>query len=554
MSAPETPSHNRPSILAPLRAPVYRALWIATLASNVGTWMQDVGAAWLMTSLSPSPGMVALVRTASSLPMFLLALPAGALADVVDRRVLLLITQTWMLLSAVTLGALTLAGVTTPGILLGVTFTLGLGTALNAPAWQAIIPELVAREHIASAVSLNSISINLARSVGPAIGGLLIAATGPAWTFLLNAASFCGVVIVLYGWRRRHNESVLPTERIAGAMRAGLRYVRHAPAVRVLLLRSGAFIFFGSALWALLPSLARFELGRGPAGYGILLGFFGVGAVAGAGILPRLRARFSVNNLVRAASLVFAVSLLLLAWAHRPGATDLFMVAAGAVWLMLLSTFNSSLQTLVPGWVRGRAMAVSILVFFGGMAFGSVLWGYVAELTSLPVALTIAAGGILAGAIVTWRYRIRSGEDLDLSPSIHWPMPLATPEPEPQQGPVVVTVEYRIDPATWNDFARAMHRVRRIRRRDGAVRWELMRDVSDPARYTESFVVESWIEHMRQHERVTVTDRAVLDKAKSFHVGASPPVVTHYIAEPFSHRNKPGRKEKGGPPSDNYPG
>ncbi len=554
MSAPEKQSPGKPSILAPLRVPVYRALWIATLASNVGTWMQDVGAAWLMTSLAPSPGMVALVRTASSLPMFLLALPAGALADVVDRRVLLLITQAWMLLSAVTLGVLTLAGVTTPWILLGVTFALGLGTALNAPAWQAIIPELVARDQVANAVSLNSISINLARSVGPAIGGLLIAATGPAWTFLLNAASFCGVVLVLYGWRRQRSESVLPAERIIGAMRAGLRYVRHAPAVRVLLLRSSVFIVFGSALWALLPSLARFELGRGPAGYGILLGFFGVGAVAGAGFLPRLRARFSVNSLVRGASLVFALALLLLAWAHHPGATDLFMVAAGAAWLMLLSTFNSSLQTLVPGWVRGRAMAVSILVFFGGMAFGSVLWGYVAELSGLPMALTLASGGIIAGAAVTWRYRLRSGEDLDLSPTVHWPMPVATPEPEPQQGPVVVTVEYRIDPARWSDFARAMRRVRRIRRRDGAIRWELMRDVSDPARYTESFVVESWVEHMRQHERVTVADLAVLDKAKSFHVGAAPPRVTHYIAEPFSQRNHPASQEKTSPPPADFPG
>ncbi|MHB8534674.1 MAG: MFS transporter [Sulfuricaulis sp.] len=551
MKSTETPSHERPSILAPLRAPVYRALWIATLASNVGTWMQDVGAAWLMTSLAPSPGMVALVRTASSLPMFLLALPAGALADVVDRRMLLLVTQTWMLLCAASLGALTFAGVTTPWLLLGMTFALGLGTALNAPAWQAIIPELVAREQVANAVSLNSISINLARSVGPAIGGVLIATAGPAWTFLLNAASFCGVVIVLYTWRRPRSESVLPAERIIGAVNAGLRYVRHAPAVRVLLLRSGVFIIFGSALWALLPSLARFELGRGPAGYGILLGFFGVGAVTGAGMLPRLRARVSVNSLVRGASLVFAVALLLLAWAHHSGATDFFMFVAGAAWLMLLSTFNSSLQAQVPGWVRGRAMAVSILVFFGGMAFGSLLWGYVAELFGLPTALTIAASGIVAGAIVTWRYRLHSSEDIDLSPSIHWPMPVATPEPAPQQGPVVVTVEYRIDPAHWNDFARAMHRVRRIRRRDGAIRWELMRDVSDPTRYTETFVVESWVEHMRQHERVTVADRDVLDKSKAFHVGTAFPRVTHYIVERLEHRDKPG--PKAGPPAVNSP-
>lgn len=526
--------------MAPLRVPVYRALWIAALASNVGTWMQDVGAAWLMTTLAPSPGMVALVRAASSLPMFLLALPAGALADVVDRRVLLLITQAWMLLAAATLGILTLMGVTTPWLLLGVTFTLGLGTALNAPAWQAIIPELVPRAQVASAVSLNSVSINLARSVGPAIGGMLIAVAGPGWTFLVNAVSFCGVMVVLYRWRRQRRESVLPAERIIGAMRAGLRYVRHAPAVRVVLLRSSVFIIFGSSLWALLPSLARFELGRGPAGYGILLGFFGVGAVAGAGLVPRLRTRLSMNDLVRMASLVFAVSLMLLAWVRLPGVTDLLMIAAGAAWLILLSTFNSSLQTLVPAWVRGRALAVSILVFFGGMACGSVLWGYVAELSGLPTALAIAAFGVLAGAIITWRYRLHSGEELDLSPSVHWPMPVTAPEPELEEGPVVVMLEYRIDPAQQRNFARVMHKVSRIRRRDGAIRWELLRDVADPNSYIETFVVESWVEHLRQHERVTVADRAVLDKAKAFHTKATPPVVTHYLVEPARRRDRTG--------------
>ncbi len=551
MHGTESQFFTKSSIMAPLRVPVYRALWIAALASNVGTWMQDVGAAWLMTTLAPSPGMVALVRAASSLPMFLLALPAGALADVVDRRVLLIITQAWMLLAAASLGILTLTGVTTPWLLLVVTFTLGLGTALNAPAWQAIIPELVPRAQVANAVSLNSVSINLARSVGPAIGGLLIALAGPGWTFLVNAVSFCGVIVVLYGWRRQRRESVLPAERIIGAMRAGLRYVRHAPAVRVVLLRSGVFIIFGSSLWALLPSLARFELGRGPAGYGILLGFFGVGAVAGAGLLPRLRARLSMNNLVRAASLVFAVTLMLLAWVRFPGVTDMLMIVAGAAWLTLLSTFNSSVQTLVPAWVRGRALAVSILVFFGGMAFGSVLWGYVAELFGLPTALAIAAFGVLVGAIITRRYRLHSGEDLDLSPSVHWPMPVTAPEPELQEGPVVVMLEYRIDPTQQRNFARIMHRVGRIRRRDGAIRWELLRDVADTNSYIETFVVESWVEHLRQHERVTMADRALLDKAKEFHTKATPPTVTHYLVELGRRRDGtgfvPGLPHAGGP-------
>ena len=531
MTTPRARSDATFAAFAPLREPLYRMLWIATVASNVGTWMQDVGAAWLMTTLAPSPAMVAMVRTASSLPMFLLALPAGALADVMDRRLLLIVTQSWMLAAAGALGVLTLLGVTTPWLLLALTFLLGLGTALNAPAWQAIIPELVGREQVANAVSLNSISINLARSVGPAIGGLVIALAGAGWTFVLNAVSFCGVILVLYRWRRPRHESVLPAERVWSAIRAGLRYVRHVPAVRAVLVRSGTFVLFGSALWALLPSLARFELGRGPAGYGILLGFFGIGAVIAAALLPRWRANIPINRCVRLAVALFVLSLLLLAWAQAPGMAELLLLIAGAAWLTLLSTFNSSLQALVPAWVRGRALAVSILVFFGGMALGSAIWGYVAAFFGLKAALVTAAIGGMVTTVFTRRYRLQSGEELDLTPSVHWPAPQAMPAPEPEQGPVVITVEYRIDPATWQDFVRAMQHVRRIRRRDGAMNWGLLRDVSEAGHYTEIFVVESWLEHLRQHERVTVADRAVLEKARAFHADAVPPLVSHYIVE-----------------------
>ncbi|HEX9625945.1 MAG TPA: MFS transporter [Acidiferrobacterales bacterium] len=527
--------------LAPLRQPVFRALWIATVASNVGTWMQDVGAAWLMTTLAPSPAMVALVRAASALPMFLLALPAGALADIVDRRRLLLVTQAWMLLAAAGLGVLTLTGLTTPGLLLALTFALGLGTALNAPAWQALLPELVPRPQLLNAVALNSASINLARSVGPALGGLLIAVIGPGATFLLNAVSFVGVIVVLFRWPRPHEVSVLPAERLVGAMRAGLRYVRHAPRVRVVLARSSAFIVFGSALWALLPALARFELGRGPAGYGLLLGAFGIGAVLAAAALPRVRARLSVNRLVAAALVTYALALFGLAWGRSLLLAELLMLVAGGAWLSLLSTFNASIQASVPGWVRGRALAVSILVFFGGMAFGSALWGWLAALWGVPWALTAAATGVLAGFAATARLRLTSGADLDLTPSVHWPAPDVMRPLAPAHGPVVVTVEYRVDPTRYAAFARAMERVRRIRRRDGAISWGLLSNVSDPAHYTETFVVESWVEHLRQHERVTLSDRAILDKARAFHVGEDPPRVTHYIVEPLGRPSRTRR-------------
>ncbi len=527
-------SAENDSALAPLRQPLFRALWIAAFASNIGTWIQDVGAAWLMTSLSASPVMVALVRTASAFPMFLFALPAGALADVLDRRRLLLFTQALMLAAAAMLALLTFAGLTTPVTLLLLTFALGLGTALNAPAWQAMVAELVPRAQLAPAVSLNSVSINLARSVGPAIGGLLIAAVGPGATFAFNALSFCGVIYVLYRWRRQPVETVLPAERVYGAMRAGIRYVRHAPAVLAVLARSIAFTVFASALLALLPTLARFELGRGPAGYGVLLGFFGAGAVLSVTLLTRARATLSAERIVTVAVLSFAAALFVLAWTPLPALVDFAVFVAGGAWLALLSTFNSSIQAVVPSWVRGRALAISILVFFGSMALGAAVWGYVAASFGLTVTYTAAAIGALIGLAATHRLRIAKGEALDLSPSVHWPALNIVKEFPSHRGPVVVTVEYVIDPEQARHFRRVMRRVRRIRRRDGAISWGLLADVERDDRYTETFVVESWLEHLRQHERVTVTDRALLQKASSFHVGGEPPRVTHYVVEPLS--------------------
>jgi MFS family permease len=509
-------------------------LWIAAFASNMGTWIQDVGAAWLMTTLSPSPAMVALVRTASALPMFLFALPAGALADVLDRRRLLLFTQSLMLAAAALLALLSFGGWITPLGLLVLTFALGVGTALNAPAWQANLSELVPRKEMAPAIALNSASINLARSIGPAIGGLIIAASGPSATFALNAISFCGVIIVLYRWRRQPVRTVLPAERVLGAIRTGVRYVRHAPSVLAVLARSVAFTLFASSLLALLPAFARFELGRGPTGYGVLLGFFGVGAVLAASQLARARARFGTEPIVAVAIGVFALALFVLAWVRLFALVDIAVLCAGAAWLTLLSTFNAAVQTMVPSWVRGRALAVVILVFFGAMALGAAIWGYVAHNAGMSVAFTAAGIGLLIGLYFTRNLRVAPGEALDLSPSVHWPAPNVVRELAHDQGPVVVMVEYLIDLERARHFHRVMKRVRRIRRRDGAISWGLLADVQQPDRYTETFVVESWLEHLRQHERVTVTDRAVLEKARSFHLGAEAPRVTHYLVESLS--------------------
>ncbi|HME72692.1 MAG TPA: MFS transporter, partial [Myxococcota bacterium] len=374
----------------PLRRPVFRALWIATIASAIGTWMQDVGASWLMTSLAPTPLLVSLVQAASNLPFFVLALPAGALADLVDRRRLLMVSQAWMLLSAAALGILTLSGAVTPVSLLLLTFCLGVGSALNAPAWQAITPELVPREELPDAISLNGMAMNVARAAGPALGGAVVAIVGSGPTFLLNAASFLGVIAVLARWERPRRESRLPPEDLYGAIRAGIRYVRHSTQLTTVLVRALSFILCGSVVWALLPLFARETLGLGPSGYGALLGFFGAGAVSGAFLLPRLRRALSAERVATGSVLAFAAVTLVLGLARDGKLVGIALVIGGAAWLILLSSLNLAAQSAVPSWVRARAMAVHLLVIFGGMAIGSAFWGAIATFIDIPAAFELA--------------------------------------------------------------------------------------------------------------------------------------------------------------------
>jgi MFS family permease len=521
------------SAWGPLGQEVFRSLWIASIVSNIGAWMQSTAAAWFMTSIAPSPMMVALVQTATSLPMFLLALPAGALADMIDRRRLILATQLWMLLVAALLGALTLAGFTTPWVLLALTLALGLGSALNAPAWLSIIPELVTPPQLFAAVALNSAGFNVARAIGPAFGGLVVGWVGPGAVFLINAASFLGVVGVLYRWQRAPRASALPAERMVGAMRAGMRYVRHAPALRTVLVRVAAFVVCASAQLSLLPLLARRELGLSSVGYGVLLGCFGAGAVLGAAVLPRLRRTVSIDRLVTMATVLFAFTLVAMATLRHFALLCAVLFSAGAAWLALFSSFNTSVQTSVPAWVRGRALAVYMLIFFGGMAGGSSLWGAAAGVAGVPRALLAAGCGLLIGLVLTVRYRLSGAEKVDLTPSAHWGALKPVLEPRPDSGPVLVLVEYLIDMEQVRNFTLAMRRLRNTRLRDGAIRWDLFVDAANPQRYVESFVVDSWVEHLRQHERTTVADRDVATQVRSFHVGADPPLVTHLITEPL---------------------
>ncbi len=520
----------RPSAWGPLRQPLFLALWLAALASNLGTWMQEVGEAWLMTELSPSPLMVALLQTADSLPLFLLALPAGALADAVDRRRLLLVTQLWMTIAAGTLGVLTLFEWTNAWMLLTFVFLLGIGAALSMPAWQAVTAEVVPRSDLPAAVTLNSVGFNVARAAGPALGGLVVASIGAGAAFLFNAASFLGVIVVVYQWRRPHRASVLPAERVAGAMRAGWRYVQHAPSLRAVLVRTAAFILGASGLWAMLPIVARSELGVGAFGFGALLGCLGAGAVFGAAVLPRLRGRLSADGLAAAGTLLFAGVTAVLAFVRQYEVLCAALALGGVAWIALMSSLNVAAQTVLPGWVRARGLAVYLLVFQGGMALGSLLWGTVAQHFDIPTALSAAALAMVLGLATMFLYPLPRTEDLDLSPSLHWPQPNIVVEPHPEQGPVLVTVEYRIEPQKAADFAEAMEGLRKIRRRDGAVSWGLFQDMAEPTRYLETFVVESWAEHLRQHERITVADRAIQERVHAFHSGPEPPLVSHLLS------------------------
>ncbi|SNS31522.1 Predicted arabinose efflux permease, MFS family [Sphingomonas laterariae] len=515
---------------SPLASRVFRALWVATIVSNVGTWMHDVGAGWLMTSLSAEPLMVALVQAATTLPMFLLALPGGALADIVDRRRLLMGAQLFALLATALLAVTTFSGGVTPVLLLSFTCAIACGAALSAPAFQAIVPELVPRAALQQAVALNSLGINIARAIGPALGGLVIALAGPAAVFALNAVSGLGVLLVLARWRRQPAGSGLPAEHFLGALRAGARYAARAPALQVVLVRSIGFFLFASALWALLPIIGRRELGLGPAAYGGLLTLMGLGAVAGAVLLPRLRGHVSANGITAGGSLLFAAAMFGLGHAGGFVAAGAALAVAGLAWIAMMSSLNGAAQMSAPAWVKARALAIYLVTFQGAMTAGSMLWGALAGKIGIPATLMVAAIGMAAVLpLLGFRFRLGAEAALDLSPSLHWPAPIVAGDAPADRGPVMVTIEYRIDPARTAEFLAAMQDMRRIRRRDGAIQWHLLQDAATPDVIVESFMLASWLEHLRQHERVTHADRENQAVVNAFHLGPEPPLVRHLI-------------------------
>ncbi|MDX3775428.1 MFS transporter [Chromatiaceae bacterium AAb-1] len=533
MSVTPTQSGNTatsPGAFAPFSNPNFTVLWFATVLSNVGTWMHDVGAGWLMTSLASSPLLVALVQTATTLPIFLFALPAGALADIIDKRKLLLAVQAVLAVTALLLSYIVIKGNITPWLLLAFTFVMGIGAALTAPAWQAIVPGLVPRPLLQQAVAANSVGINISRAIGPALGGIIIGFS-VALPFLVNSLSFLLVIVALLWWKPpKAPARLLPTEDLLGAMRAGVRYALHSRPLMATLIRALGFFLFASAYWALLPLIARHLLHGNATLYGMMMGAVGLGAVSGAFMLPYLKARLGADKLVAAGTAGTALCMLVLAGGAGHALAVAICFLAGASWIAVLTSLNVSAQVALPEWVRARGLAIFVTVFFGAMSAGSIIWGQVSALFGIDTALYIAAGGALLAIPLTWRARLQLGAAMDLAPSMHWPEPVVEQEVEQDQGPVMVTIEYLIDPARSGEFYVAAQELRRQRRRDGAYAWGLFEDTARPGRYLEYFLVQSWLEHLRQHHRVTRADEDLQSAMLAFHLGPDKPRVDHFVA------------------------
>jgi MFS family permease len=532
---PNPPPSSATSALAPLKHPVFRMLWGTWLTANLCMWMNDVAAAWLMTSLATAPLMVALVQSASTLPVFLLGMPSGALADIIDRRRYFITTQFWVAAVAVVLCTTAFTGTLSAPLLLALTFANGIGLAMRWPVFAALIPEMVPRQELPNALALNGIAMNGSRILGPLIAGAVIATAGSAYVFLLNAALSITVALVLMSWRRKQKASALPGERFVGAMRVGLQYVRQSPVMHAILLRIAVFFLCAQALLALLPLIAK----RLPAGdaqtFTLLMAALGAGAIIAALFLPRLRHYMTRDELVRNGTLIHSGATLVAAFAPNVYVATPALLLAGMGWISVANSLVVAAQMTLPDWVKARGMSIYQMTMMGATALSAALWGQVATVADVRTSLTIAAIAGAIGLLATRRFKVGGRAEEDLTPARLWKEPEVAIPFEPDQGPVLVTVEYRIDLERAADFLDVMRESRRSRLRNGAIAWELFRDTADPARYIEYFVDESWIEYLRRHDRETGADDILREHRKQFHIGDAPPVVSIYIAEPIFH-------------------
>ncbi len=505
-------------------------VWTATVVSNIGSWMYNVASGWLMTSLDPNPFTVSMVQVANSLPMFLFAIPAGALMDMVDQRRFLIFGEVTVMITSTAFAALVWLHLITPTSLLLFSFIVTVGSAITYPAWQAVVARLVPRPELPAAVAANSVGINVSRAVGPALGGVIVGAFGIAAPFWVDAFSNLGVIAALLWWRPpRTIGTRLPPEPFGSAIRNGFRHARYNAHLSGTLIRATAFFVFASAYWALLPLVARQQIAGGPGLYGLLLGAIGAAAVGGAFLLRPLRVKWGADRLVAAATLATGLATALFAIAHRPATAIAASLIAGASWIAAVSSLNVSAQVALPEWVRGRGIAMYVTVMFGALTIGSALWGEIAAVAGLPAALAAAAAGACIAIPLTWRWKLQTGVKVDFSPSMHWPDPVTTRAVEPDRGPVLVTVEYQIDPKRRTEFLRALAEYSRARRRDGAYDWGIFEDLAVEGRFIESFRTDSWLEHLRQHQRVTMADRLQETAVRRFQLGAGPK-TTHLIS------------------------
>ncbi|GAA4173496.1 MFS transporter [Shinella granuli] len=519
----------RAGAFAPLRQKVFAVLWAATVIGNIGTFVRDVASSWLVTDLSAAPAAVALIQAASTFPIFLLAIPAGVLSDILDRRKFLIAIQLILASASLCLLALSATGLQTVTSLVAFTFVGGIGAALMAPTWQAIVPELVTRADVKGAIALNSLGINISRAIGPALGGALLASFGAAVTYGVDVISYVFVVSALLWWRRKAADEDALSERFFGAFRAGLRYARSSRELHVVLVRAAVFFAFSSAVWALLPLVARNLLGGTAGFYGILLGAVGAGAIGGAFLMPLLRTRLDVDGLMLLAAIAAALVMAALSLAPPQWVAVLLLLVLGAGWITALTTLNGTAQSVLPNWVRGRSLAIYLTVFNGAMTAGSLAWGTIAEALGIATTLLVAAIGLVVAGLLFHRLRLPKGE-ADLVPSNHWPEPLTADPVDHDRGPVLITVEYRIEDADRAAFLDALHRFSAERRRDGAYGWGVTEDAADPKIFLEWFFVESWAEHLRQHRRISKADADLQEDVRRYHKGEEPPRVRHLLA------------------------
>ena len=535
---------------SPLAIPIFRMVWIASIFSNFGGLIQSVGASWLMTSLTHSPTMVALVQASTTLPIMLLSLLAGAIADNVQQRTVMLCAQLFMLVVSAVLAIFAWTGDLTPWLLLTFTFLIGIGTALNNPAWQSSVGEMVPRASLPAAVSLNSMGFNIARSVGPAIGGAIVAAAGAAAAFLLNAVSYLGLIGVLLTWRQPARAQTLPRERIGVAVEAGIRYVSMSPHLRVVMLRAAVFGLTGSAISALMPIVARDHIGGGALTYGVLLGGFGIGAIGGALSSRRLRERRSNEGVATTGILVMAAGTIVASVSYMLPLTIVALMLCGAGWVITLSTFNVTVQMSSPRWVVGRALSIYQMAAFGGMSLGSWLSGELADWGGVGTALAVAGGVQVASVLLALRFPLPQVEALNLDPLSRWQEPDVAVPIQPRSGPIVVTIEYRIDERDVPAFLTAMAERRRVRIRDGARHWSLLRDLGEADLWMERYNVATWVEYVRHNQRRTQADAATSERLMALHKGPEPVRVHRMIERQTGALGTPVSGQIGDPLTD----